>query len=379
MEILASGSIFDSASAQVDEQSNAFTSLLRLRDGGYLCAFRTAAGRDIAGGRLRIMHSHDGLRWTTRHGGLVLSVDGVEGDVYAGYFTEVAPGQLIGGFLWVDRSDPDLPFVNPDTAGILATRTILAKTSDGGSTWFDQRVVDLSPESGCSITGPIFQLSDGRLALPYETWKSYDDRLPGQHTASIRISSDGGTTWPDRQVVAADSESDIFFWDQRIAQNPETGELVAMFWTHDRSRGIDIQNHICWSGPGLKSWSRPVAVGWQGQHCQPLPLGGDRLAAIYVHRHNPASMRIAISEDFGQSWNKDECVFYEHPRASGPQIGQPTRFEEFWQDMMRWQFGHPRAVNTPDGNILVAYYAGDSDRTSMQWSLVSSPEQGQPK
>ncbi len=379
MEVLASGIIFDSASAQVDEQSNAFTSLLRLRDGGYLCAFRTAAGRDIAGGRLRIMHSQDGQQWSTRHAGLTLSVDGVEGDVYAGYFTEIAPGQLTGGFLWVDRSDPDLPFVNPDTAGILPTRTIVAKSSDGGSNWFDQQVVDLSPESGCSITGPIFQLSDGKLALPYETWKSYDDRSPGQHTASLRISSNGGNTWPDRQVVAADSESDIFYWDQRIAQHPESGELVAMFWTHDRSRGIDIQNHISWPGPDAKSWSGPMAVGRQGQHCQPLPLGGNRLAAIYVHRHHPASMRISISEDFGQTWNDDECVFYEHPRASGPQIGQSTQFEEFWQDMMRWQFGHPRAVTTPDGNILVAYYAGDSDRTSMHWSLVNPSEQGQPK
>ncbi len=316
------------------------------------------------------MSSPDGRDWSTRNAGLTLTVDGVEGDVYAGYFTEVAPDKLISGFLWVDRSDPDVPFVNPATAGILPTSTIVATSNDGGSTWFDQRAVGLSPGSGCSITGPVIQLPDGKMALPYETWKSYDDELPGRHTASLRLSSDLGLTWPDRQIVAADPESDIFYWDQRIAKHPVSGELVAMFWTHARSRGIDIQNHISWSGPDATSWSRPVAVGWQGQHCQPLSLGGDCLAAVYVHRHHPASMRIVMSEDFGRSWINEECVFYEHPRSSGPQAGQSTQFEEFWQDIMRWQFGHPRAVTTSDGNILVAFYAGNSDRTSMHWSLI---------
>ncbi len=46
-------------------------------------------------------------------------------------------------------------------------------------------------------------------------------------------------------------------------------------------------------------------------------------------------------------------------------------FEEFWQSMMTWPFGHPRAVLTPEGDILAAWYAGSDDVIGMRWARVS--------
>jgi hypothetical protein len=370
MRVVASGTIFDASEAPDDQKSNAFTSLTRLSSGTYLAAFRAAPGRDLPGGRVRIMRSDDGTSWTTKHPGLTATIDGIAGDMYAGYITEPAPGNLLGGFLWVDRSDPDRSFVHPETAGILPTRTLLAESTDEGATWSAFREVDLTPEIGCSITGPVFPLSDGALALPYETWKAYDDPSPGKHTASLRISRDSGATWPERAIVAADPDARIFYWDQRIAVHPDTGGLVAMFWTHDRASGVDIENHIAWADPSGKIWSEPRPTGLRGQHCQPMPLAGNRLAAVYVQRADPPSIRMTLSRDFGRTWDTaNTLTIYEHP-APDPHAGESRPFEEFWQDMMAWQFGHPRAVIAGNNAALVAWYAGDRQGTSMRWAII---------
>jgi hypothetical protein len=369
MRVQAAGTIFDAMKAPLDQRSNAFTSLMQMADGTYLAAFRTASGRDAPDGRLCIMWSTDGQEWSTIHPGLTATIDGVTGNIYSGYFTEIEPGRLLGAFVWVDRSNPELSFVHPETSGILPTKNLLSESNDGGASWGEFPEVDLSPQSGCTVTGPIFRLDGRTLALPYETWKSYEDSDPGVHTASLRFSVDGGMTWPERAIVAADAEGNTFYWDQRIAAHPDTGHLVAMFWTHDRTLGVDIENHIAWSDDGGRSWSDPQPTGWKGQHCQPLPLGGNRLAAIYVHRHEPASLRIVVSDDFGKSWNRsNELAFYEHSEDGDYDRSKP--FEEFWQDMMRWQFGHPRAVQNRDGDVLIVYYAGQGDVTSMRWALV---------
>ena len=39
--------------------------------------------------------------------------------------------------------------------------------------------------------------------------------------------------------------------------------------------------------------------------------------------------------------------------------------------MMTWPFGHPRAVVTPEGDMLVAWYAGSDDVIGMRWARVT--------
>src|SRR4051794_14932946 len=119
MRIKDRGVIFDGGAAAPNERSSAFTSATRLSDGNILVGFRLGTGRDAPDGRLRIMRSSDdGQSWETLHGGLTARVDGVEGNFYSGFFTELAPNRLLGAFVRVDRSNPELSFVNSDTAGV---------------------------------------------------------------------------------------------------------------------------------------------------------------------------------------------------------------------------------------------------------------------
>ena len=372
MRVVDRGLVFDATAAPAHSRSSAFTGVTRLRNGDLLVSFRTGTGRDSPDGRLRIMRSRDtGQTWETLHPGLTANIDGIEGNLVEGFFTESAPDRLLGTFAWVDRSNPALSFVNQETAGILPMRVLLAETGDGGATWRSFRDVDTRPEVGCAVTGPVFGLADGALALPYESWKEYDDPRPGTHVAWLRLSFDGGETWSEKAAVAADPDARVFYWDQRIAQHPETGQLVAMFWTHDRNAETDIENHIAWGNPDGREWTLPTPTGWRGQHCEPISLGGDRLAALYVHRHDPPSLRAVVSEDFGRTWRRDEeLVFYSSEVGTEPGAAGARQFEDFWQDMMAWRFGHPRGVLLPDGGLFVAFYAGDETATSMHWVRI---------
>lgn len=368
MDIAAQGLIFDASDAPALRRSCAFTSLCVLADGSFLVGFRLAAGRDIPGGRLRLMGSSDGTHWRTVHDGLVFDIEGITGDTYAGYLWEQTPGELLGAFVWVDRSDPCRSFVNPETTGILPTRNLLARSEDGGASWKHCREVDLGPECGCTVTGPVLEHEPGLLGLPYETWKAWDDISSGQHTASLRWSRDDGDTWDERDIVAADPLERILYWDQRIAIHPDNREMVAMFWTHDRVQGLDLQNHMSRSDGPRGRWSQPEPVGWSGQHCQPLALGEDRLAAVSVRRGAPGAIEIRVSEDFGRTWSHDVVEVFRVPDAGA---AGPSSFEAFWQSMMTWEFGHPRAVLTPEGDILTVWYAAaPGGGTNVHWARV---------
>jgi hypothetical protein len=211
------------------------------------------------------------------------------------------------------------------------------------------------------------------LALPYERWKEYDDPEPGTHSANLKLSFDQGQTWNRVHVVASDPTGRHFYWDQRIASHLDTGLLVAMFWTHDREDGRDLDNHIAWGSPDGGTWSAPRPTGLPGQHCEPVALGGERLLTLYVHRRNPPSLRAVLSEDFGCTWRREtEIACYHSPvgTESGMEA-EPRAFDAFWQDMMAWRFGHPRGVRLPDGDVFVAFYAGDGNATSMHWARLS--------
>src|SRR5262249_11401957 len=152
-------------------------------------------------------------------------------------------------------------------------------STDGAITWSPPRPIDL-PHPSSSATGPLLRLRDGTLAQPFEHWKAYDDPAVGRPRALLRLSTDDGATWDDEVVVAADPTNRRYFWDQRLAQHPETGRLVAMFWTFDREAGHDLPIHIAWGSPDGREWTLPERTTLDGQHCQPIAIRGDTIVAV---------------------------------------------------------------------------------------------------
>ena len=374
MYVTDRGVIFDASVASPEARFCIFTTLERLADGKWVVGFRAGSSKDSADEDIHILLSDDeGATWQPVLEGYGDLPPGSGWRIRAVGLTEVSPGKLMAVFASFDRSHPSLPLADPETQGVLPSRTFVAESEDAGRSWSSLREVPLHPHKGNAITGNILILSDSTLALPYEAWKEYHDTSPGEHHASLRLSSDGGETWTGPVIVAHDPQGQLFYWDQRLCVNPEDGRLIAMSWTHDRQAQQDVPIHVAWGSPDGKEWSEPVSTGIAGQICAPLFLPGGRVFAAYVHRHDPPSLRAILSGDFGRSWTAaEELVFYEKVRGGRESgMGGKRDFGDYWADMSVWTFGHPAPLLLPNGDVLVAYYAGDEMAMGIHWVRIT--------
>jgi hypothetical protein len=382
MRILDRGTVFDASVAPPERRFCTCPSLVRLGNGRFVAALRAGSSKDAADEDAVVLVSDDdAATWRPAFNGFGDLPPG-RGRIRAMALTPIGGDRLAACMTCVDRSNPVLPLFNPQTEGILPTRTLLAASDDAGEIWAVVGEVPLAPHTGNAITGAILSLQDSRLALPYEAWKEWGDTRPARHHAALRLTGPGGlgaweahTTrsglWPELAVVAHDPEGKILYWDQRLTVAPDTGELIAMLWTHERRSGQDIHIHITWGSADARTWAAPVDTGIAGQICAPLALGGGRVFAAYVHRHDPPSLRAILSDDFGRTWTAaEELVFYEKRLGAESGMGSSRAFADYWADMSIWTFGHPEPLLLPDGDVMVAYYAGDLTAMGIDWVRI---------
>jgi hypothetical protein len=376
MRIIKRGTIFDATSAPPPARFCTFTSLNCLTDGRLVAAFRVGSSKDSPDEDVYILTSDDeGTTWQQRCTGFGDVPPGGGGRIRSIGLIGLPAGKLMASIIAVDRSDPTLPLANPETQGILPTIVFVTESKDSGQSWSTPRPVDLHPHTGNAITGDLLQLKDGTLVLPYEAWKGYHDASAGEHHAALRFSADGGQSWSGPAIVAHDPTGRLLFWDQRLTVSPDDGRLFAIFWTHDREAQEDVFMHTAWGSADGYTWSipRPLLAGQIGA---PLALPGGRLFAAYVHRHDPPSLRALLSDDFGESWRVDEQLIFYEKRRGGGEAGMdgPRDFGDYWADMSIWTFGHPAPARLPNGDVIVAYYAGNEEAMGIQWVRIALDE-----
>jgi hypothetical protein len=313
-----------------------------------------------------------GKTWETICDGLdPLLVEGKPGSWHQGRVTELSPGHLLGAFWWLDRSDPSRPMINPETTGTLPNHIFVMDSFDDGRTWVNRREVDTRPFESVALMGAPLMLATGDIAIVSESWKTYDDVSEGRHHAILSISRDGARTFDTPVIVAHDPANELLFWDQRLAVDPETGTIIGMFWTHDRVAQQDANAHIAWGSPDGRTWTYPGDAGFLGQIPRPLALPGGRALAVYVHRHYPPSLRAVLSPDLGKTWDvQNELVFYEHELAQSGMEGK-REFADYYEDMRVWSFGHAEPGLLPNGDVFVAFYAGDANSLSVCWVRIA--------
>ena len=382
MRIIDRGTIFDATAAPPERRFCTVPSLVRLENGRLVAALRAGSSKDAADEDTLVLVSDDNAAtWRLVYRGFGDLPPG-RGRIRAAGLTPIGGDRLVACLTCVDRSDPALPLFDPQTEGILPTRTLLAASADAGESWAVLGEVPLAPHTGHAITGAILPLRDGRMALPYEAWKAWGDTRPGRHHAALRLTGPGGlrtaeepaawpSQWPELAIVAHHPQGEVLYWDQRLTVAPDTGELIAMLWTHDQRAGRDLDIHITWSAADARQWTAPASTGITGQICAPLALGGGRVFAAYVHRHNPPSLRAILSDDFGRTWTAaNELVFYDKARGGESGMGVSRDFADYWADMSIWTFGHPEPLLLPNGDVMVAYYAGDATAMGIHWVRI---------
>lgn len=368
MKVLEQGYIYDVEKSDSAKRTCFCNTFRQLNSGKILASFRLGSNKDSADGNCLVAEStDDGKNWAIISEGFKTVLDSVAGEIRAAELSELADGTVVAFVLWVDRRKGKSLY-DGQTDSVLPTKLVMTKSSDGGRTWGTYQKLDTKDFLGPAISGPTVHLQGPGLLVPFENFQ------PGQgiHTANALFSSNGELF--DRLLtVAHDHENKVYFFDQRHARCPRTGRLVAMFWTYNRKTEQDEEIHMAWGDPDTLKWEKPFSTGIRGQVCQPIPLPDGRLAAFYVHRDSPGSLRLILSKDGGKTWDsQDELVVYMSDSAKQRGLNGQSDYVQCWDDIMtKWTFGHPMGVVLADGTLLLGYYAGPSTTClSVHWARV---------
>ena len=375
MHIVDSGVIYDGASApSYGRRSIRRTTVCGTSDGTLYVSFRRGTSHEsIDGHPVTFASTDEGITWDFRYDGYGEGkLDDIPGQVMSLSLYEIKPGMLMGTSLWIDHTDPALPFMNPETEGLLPEKIFHVISADGARTWGPRRVMDIQPHvAGSPCANHVFTLSNGDLAQPYETLKEWDDTSPTDPRAYLRLSHDQGKTWPDWVEMAANSQANTYYWDQRLALHAGDGRIVAMFWTHDALTGKDKDVHISWGTPDAKRWTIPSSTGLPGQHCQPVVVRDETVVAIYADRIRPGIVA-SVSNDFGRTWDRDrDLLLYGSPAGTEPGVGQNMGMAGQWNTMVKYRFGHPRAIMLPSGEVFAVWYGGDDYTKQALWAKIA--------
>jgi len=377
------GLVYDSAQQPVETRIAFFTSLYRLRSGDLLCSFQAGTGKHSPDSTIQICRSSDkGKTWTTLRLNLATEVDGVPGSMSAPVLAEIATGRLLLFATWFDRSEAERPLFDPVTQGILRSKLLLAESRDEGLTWSAWRELPTPGLNGCAGTGGTVVWPDGTIAYPFESFKEFDDPRPGHHAAWMIVSRDGGSTFSEPLEIAKHPEDLVYYWDQRLCAADRNGEFVALFWTHDLATKCDLSIHfrramlmngdaggLRITGDGIRQTTLP------GQIAAPLQLADGRLLAFVVDRRGPSTMTLWISHDDGHTWPEQErLVIHNHEElAAVAPGGTAIDFNQYWEDMGKWSFGHPSLLLLGDSEVLCAWYAGTPTSMSIHWARIKVP------
>ena len=285
---------------------------------------------------------------------------GLLGSLRVCYLTELSPGHLIAASLWVDRTTyPNQPLFNEASEGCLPMAIILADSYDFGATWTPWRVVSMPDDIGPpSLTNPILNLGDGRLALSVETNKAYQDAGKWYQRAVFLHSHDLGQTWGEPITVAQDPRGRIFNWDLRVGLAPN-GQLASFAWTYDSDRDTYRNIHRRLSDDGGETWTTAEDLGITDQAARPAILPDGRVVLAWVDRFNTQSIRARLAPSLDAPFDPaSEVIIYQH-KASVRQGNATSNTGEQLSDMGLWTFGLPFCEALPNGKVMVVYYAGD--------------------
>jgi len=373
MVIEESGTIWDSPAVAGLGRIASFVELRRSKNGVLHSVFQVGTTKNAIDSTLVHCRSEDGGRtWESRNHRFNSVYDGHPGSFSAGSMVDVDGGLLLIA-TWFDRSDPDRPFFDPETEGILPSKQLAAFSSDEGLTWSDWRLVDVTPLKGCSNTGPLLQWKDGTIAYAFESLKEYNDPATAIPGAWCMISTDEGKTFTAPGLLARDTNNRVYYWDQRLCVGRKSGAFIGMYWTHDRGNARDLSVHMSTGTllDGERKVSIPVPTGIQGQIAAPLRMENGNLLVFVVQRLEQGRMTLYLSKDDGLTWGQELIVYTAVEPGAVVQKAADIDYAEYWSDMTKWSFGHPSIVAIDDKSVLVAYYAGGVEVTKIKWARVA--------
>ena len=374
------GIIFDATQQPPERRIAYFTSLCLLKSGTILCGFQSGPSKHAVTSTVRLCRSADGGRnWELMSAEFETKINGRPGSLGGAEMVEVAPGRILLCSTWFDRSEPERPLFDPVTEGILHSKQLLAVSNDEGQTWSPWRELSTGELKGCALTGPLLHWDDGTIGISFESFKEFDDLRPGRHAAWLTISRDGGESFLPPLQVAQHPQHEIYYWDQRLCPGHHSGEFTALFWTHHLIEKRDLDVHLRHGCVSVQSDGtatiecHPIhQTPIRGQIAAPCYLPDGRLVAFVVDRNRPGTLSLWCSSDRGINWPPSEqLVLHTHEeQAAITQGSSNIDFKQYWEDMVKWSFGHPAVRLLDPSHLLLAWYAGSPTEMSLHWARV---------
>lgn len=348
-----------------------FPALVELSDGTLLLTCRSGSSKDSVDETIELYRSIDGGKtWETPTTPFAKArVNGQESSFRLCYLTEINPDHILAASMWIDReTHKGKPFFNPETEGCLPMGIFLADSFDRGITWSEWRYVDLPEELGPpSLTNPLIQLPDGTLVMNIETNKQYYDASKWYQRVVCLHSSDLGKTWGKPKDAGFDPSGRIFNWDQRVGMTTD-GTLVTFAWIYDTEAQKYLNIHRRISDDGGHTWSDAVDIGITDQAAHPAILPDGRIVLAWVDRYHTQSIRARLASDISEEFDPtSEVVIYTH---TSTQNSKSDDTGALLDEMSIWSFGLPYAEALTNGDVMVFYYAGDSQTMDIHYARL---------
>lgn len=364
--------LFEGALAPGPAHNLAFPSLLICPDGSILLAHRVGRTKNSADGTQRLWRSGDaGVRWQPVRFPFLATPAGQPGEFRTLALSRIGPTRIAMLLTWIDHpvGKGDVPLSNAITGGLLPIHIGWSYSDDSGSTWSELGEIKPAPLVQPCGNGAMLRMSDGRLMVAFETYKEFDDPAPWSSRSVVMTSVDDGRTWQPPQIVAADPEQFVFYWDQHVHQLQD-GTVIDMPWVDDRRKPSRSEIFLVRSVDGGRTWAKPEPTGISGQYSTVVELADGRLLLLYVQRTGEPSIRIRKSNDGGRSWDPTDSLVLHSQTADDLAAASKQSYEDYLRNMARWSFGWPTAVELPNGGLLVSYYVGEDDRSSVMLARV---------
>ena len=340
-------------SGHIDRSDSAFPTVVRLDDGGLVCAYSVGGGAHVSGGTHCSRSSDGGRTWsyqgpvleptqkplTTNHLRLSRTADG----------TILAYGQRnqkdeSGKGSWDLPCDP-----------------VLCRSSDGGRTWSAPQVIPFRMPGPYEISNSIVVAGDGAWLAPAATFHQgrYGERVV------LHESRDQGATWPEMHTVFEDPEGKIGYLEQKVTECGP-GRLLAVAWVQDYERDTDLRNRYSFSGDGGRTWDGPHSTGIQGQTMTPVWLGGDRFLVLYNRRFGEQSVQMCLVRADAGQWE----VEFEGTMYDGRARLELTEEISSQEQIALIRFGFPTAVRLDDETFLATHWCEEEGVCGIRWTRL---------
>lgn len=328
----------------------AFPSVVKLKNGELMVAFRRAPNRQIFGEKgnnhvdhnsyLVMVRSRDAEHWSKKPELIYAHPFGGSQDPC---MLQLKDGTILcTSYGWQSvRSDgiPNLKRPYFEAAGYFFLGGYLVRSTDGGKTWGEAIYPpSIPPEINYNAygqkvpaynRGALYEAKDGRVLWIVAAYDS------SRKTSNYLLTSkDKGVTWEYTGEVAKDPK--ILFNEASVYETPK-GDIVGFL----RTANFDDQAVIARSKDGGKTF-KWESMGFQGHPLNALRLPDSRVLLTYGYRHQPFGIRARILNA--------ECTDFK----TAPEI-------VLREDGGNGDIGYTWPVQLDKNRVLIVYYFNKND------------------